>query len=66
MAEVKAALDDAISGHGWIVMRAGEPGFGKTRTAQSKLSSARCTWLNAKRIACLFPTGMMPESMNPS
>jgi predicted ATPase len=29
-----AALDEAIAGHGEIVMLAGEPGIGKTRTAQ--------------------------------
>jgi DNA-binding CsgD family transcriptional regulator len=34
MAEITAALDDAMSGHGQLVMLAGEPGIGKTRTAQ--------------------------------
>ena len=34
MAELRAALDDAISGQGRLVMIAGEPGIGKTRTAQ--------------------------------
>ena len=34
MAELKAALDDAMSGRGRLVMLAGEPGIGKTRTAQ--------------------------------
>ena len=34
MAELKAALDDAMSGQGHIVMIAGEPGIGKTRTAR--------------------------------
>ena len=29
-----AALDDAMSGQGRLVMLAGEPGIGKTRTAQ--------------------------------
>jgi MoxR-like ATPase len=27
-------LNDALSGHGRLVMLAGEPGIGKTRTAQ--------------------------------
>ena len=34
MAELTAALDDAITGQGRIVMLAGEPGIGKTRTAR--------------------------------
>ncbi len=34
MAQLKAALDDALSGQGQLVMLAGEPGIGKTRTAQ--------------------------------
>ena len=32
--EMRAALDDVLSGHGRIVMLTGEPGIGKTRTAQ--------------------------------
>lgn len=34
MAELRAALDDALSGDGRLVMLAGEPGIGKTRIAQ--------------------------------
>ena len=34
MGELKAALDDALSGQGRLVMLVGEPGIGKTRTAQ--------------------------------
>ena len=34
MAQLKAALDCALSGHGQLVMLVGEPGIGKTRTAQ--------------------------------
>ena len=34
MARLTAALDDAIYGQGRIVMLAGEPGIGKTRTAR--------------------------------
>ena len=34
MAQLSAALYDALSGHGRIVMLVGEPGIGKTRTAQ--------------------------------
>ena len=34
MGELTAALDDALSGQGRMIMLAGEPGIGKTRTAQ--------------------------------
>ena len=34
MARLRAALDDALCGQGRIVMLAGEPGIGKTRTAE--------------------------------
>ena len=34
MADLIAALDEAISGHGRLVMLVGEPGIGKTRTAR--------------------------------
>ena len=34
MAELRAVLDDALGGRGRLVMLAGEPGIGKTRTAQ--------------------------------
>ena len=40
MAEISAALDDALSGQGRLVMLAGEPGIGKTRTAQELASLA--------------------------
>ena len=35
MAELRAALDDAISGHGRMIMLAGEPGIGKTRNRET-------------------------------
>ena len=43
MAELSAALDDAHSGRGRIIMLAGEPGIGKTRTAEAlaELSTQR-------------------------
>ena len=43
MAELTAALEDAMSGHGRLVMLVGEPGIGKTRTAQelTALAEAR-------------------------
>ena len=34
LSELKAALEDALSGQGRLVMLAGEPGIGKTRTTQ--------------------------------
>jgi predicted ATPase len=34
MDELKATLEDALAGHGRLVMLAGEPGIGKTRTAR--------------------------------
>ena len=40
MAHLKAALDDAMSGQGRLVMLVGEPGIGKTRTARELASYA--------------------------
>ena len=40
MSELRSALDDAMAGHGRLVMLAGEPGIGKTRTAQELASYA--------------------------
>ncbi len=49
MGEMEAALDDALSGRGRLVMLAGEPGIGKTRTAQevatyAEEKGARVLW----------------------
>src|SRR5918999_4363554 len=41
MDELKAALEEAISGHGRLVMLVGEPGIGKTRTAQELANQAQ-------------------------
>ena len=41
MQTLTAALDEALSGRGQIVMLAGEPGIGKTRTAQELASFAQ-------------------------
>ena len=38
--ELKAALDDAMAGHGRLAMVVGEPGIGKTRAAQELASHA--------------------------
>ncbi len=40
LADLKAALDDAIAGRGRLAMLVGEPGIGKTRTAQELASYA--------------------------
>ncbi len=49
MGELEAALNDAISGQGRVVMLVGGPGIGKTRTAQelasyAETSGARVLW----------------------
>ncbi len=40
MAELRAALEDALSGRGRLVTLMGEPGIGKTRTAQELVARA--------------------------
>ena len=40
MADLKVALEDAMAGRGRLVMLVGEPGIGKTRTAQELTSLA--------------------------
>ena len=44
MGELKAALEDALSGRGRLVALVGEPGIGKTRSAQelATYASLRC------------------------
>ena len=49
MAQLEATLADALSGQGRIVMLAGEPGIGKTRTSQeltalAETEGARVLW----------------------
>ncbi len=49
MDELRAALDDALSGSGRLVMLVGEPGIGKTRLAVELASSGPirhrcCCW----------------------
>src|SRR5262245_8661770 len=41
MAELRAALDDAFAGRGRLVFLVGEPGIGKTRTAEELVAVAR-------------------------
>ncbi|MFQ6027973.1 MAG: AAA family ATPase, partial [Dehalococcoidia bacterium] len=47
MAGLNRALDEVLSGKGKLVMLAGEPGIGKTRTAQELAAEAqlRETWV---------------------
>jgi len=40
MGELRAALEESIAGHGRLAMLVGEPGIGKTRTAQELASYA--------------------------
>ena len=40
MGELKAALEESLTGRGWLAMLMGEPGIGKTRTAQELASHA--------------------------
>jgi len=40
MALLQAALEEAIAGQGRLVMLVGEPGIGKTRTAQDLAAAA--------------------------
>ena len=40
MAELTAALEETITGHGRLIMLAGEPGIGKTRITQELASYA--------------------------
>ena len=46
MVELNGALNDAMGGHGQLVMLSGEPGIGKTRTAREL--SSRAAALGAK------------------
>ena len=62
MGELKACLEDALSGRGRLVTLVGEPGIGKTRTAQelatyAGLRSAQVLWGAATRSRACRPTG---------
>ena len=62
MAELAAALDDALSGQGRLVMLVGEPGIGKTRTTQELASyaenrGAQIFWGRATKMRGRRPTG---------
>ncbi len=62
MDELKAALDETLAGQGRLVMLAGEPGIGKTRTAQelagmAASQGAQTLWGCAMRRQARRPTG---------
>jgi predicted ATPase len=60
MGELKAALDDALSGRGRLVMLVGEPGIGKTRICQEFEVYARERGAQALWGRCFEEQGMPP------
>ena len=60
MAGLKAAMDDAVAGHGRLVMLAGEPGIGKTRTAQELSGYAESAGAQAWWGSCPEQQGAPP------
>ena len=60
MAELTAALDDALSGQGRMVMLVGEPGIGKTRTAGELASYAEQQGANVLWGRCYEEEGAPP------
>ena len=60
MAELTAALEDALAGHGRLVMLAGEPGIGKTRIAQELAAVAEQRGANVLWGRCYEGEGAPP------
>ncbi len=60
MGELKAALEDTISGRGRLVVLAGEPGIGKTRTAQELASRAKTLGAQVLLGRCFEEEGTPP------
>jgi predicted ATPase len=58
--ELKAALEIALSGHGQLIMLAGEPGIGKTRTAQELTTYATRMGVQVLWGRCYEEQGMPP------
>ena len=60
MGELKAALEQALSGNGRLVMLVGEPGIGKTRTAQELATYARIRGAQVLWGRCYEEQGVPP------
>ena len=60
MGELKAALEEALSGSGQLVMLVGEPGIGKTRTAQELTTYARMRGAQVLSGRCYEEQGVPP------
>ena len=60
MADLQAALGDALSGQGRLVMLAGEPGIGKTRTAQELAGYAQTLGVQVLWGRCYEEEGAPP------
>ncbi len=60
LAELRAALDDAIGGHGRLAMLVGEPGIGKTRAAQELASHAETLGVQVLWGRCYEEQGAPP------
>ncbi|MDP6512568.1 MAG: protein kinase, partial [SAR202 cluster bacterium] len=60
MGDLKAALEDALSGRGRMVTLVGEPGIGKTRTAQELVTYAGLRGVQVLWGRCYEDRGMPP------
>ena len=60
MGELKASLEDALSGRGRLVTLVGEPGIGKTRTAQELVTCAEGQGAQVWWGRCYQDEGMLP------
>ena len=60
MGELKAALEDALSGRGRMIMLVGEPGIGKTRTSQELAAYADQRGAQVLLGRCHEQVGMPP------
>ncbi|MFQ6025972.1 MAG: helix-turn-helix transcriptional regulator [Dehalococcoidia bacterium] len=60
MGALKVALDDTLSGQGRLVMLAGEPGIGKTRTAQELATTSQALGFQVHWGRCYEGEGAPP------